>query len=373
MTKTIGILTLAAGLTVFTLQGCGPKAGGESEEPAPGPEATGVVTLTPEAAETAGIETDSARVREFRPAVQASGTVAFNARRFVRVTPRVSGRLEKVLVFEGEKVRAGQELGMLYSPDLLAAQADYLQILGRAPAAGKAVETEDGKLYAALLESAENRLRLMGFEDADLAALGSARRALPLLALRSPLSGTVVESSATAGTAVEPGAPLWAVADLSALWVRVHVFEKDLAAVAPGAGAEIAVAAYPGRAFPGRLTLVGSVMDESTRTVDARVEAANPGGLLKPGMFAEVRIVSSRPESWLAVPETAVRTLAGKAVVFVPRGDGKTFGLREVRTGRSSGGFVEILAGLAEGEKVVTKGSFDVKAEMLKGSLEGEG
>jgi len=372
MTKNLEILALVAGLSLFVFQACGPKPGGDEQTAAPDPAAAGTVTLTPEAALTAKIETVRARVREFRPAVKASGTVAFNGKRFVRVTPRVAGRVEKVLAFEGERVRAGQALFELYSPDLLAAQADYLQILARAPSGGRAAVTEDEKLYATLLESAGNRLRLMGFEAADLAELDAGRRALPVLGVRSPLSGTVVESGCTAGSAVEAGAPLCAVADLGSLWVRVHVFEKDLGAVSPGAGAEITVAAYPGRVFPGMLSLVGSVMDEATRTVVARVEAANPEGKLKPGMFAEVAITPGRPESALAVPEQAVRTMAGKTVVFVPRGGG-TYALREVKTGRAFDGYVEILAGLADGDAVVTGGSFDVKAEMLKGSLEGEG
>jgi Cu(I)/Ag(I) efflux system membrane fusion protein len=112
-------------------------------------------------------------------------------------------------------------------------------------------------------------------------------------------------------------------------------------------------------------------MDETTRTVKGRVEADNPAAKLKPGMYADVRLVAKEAVTLLSVPEQAVRTIAGKTVVFLPGPNG-TFTRRDVRTGRAVEGYVEVLEGLKEGDRVVTDGSFDVKAEMLKGTLEGE-
>jgi multidrug efflux pump subunit AcrA (membrane-fusion protein) len=112
-------------------------------------------------------------------------------------------------------------------------------------------------------------------------------------------------------------------------------------------------------------------MDEATRTVKARLEVPNAGGRLKPGMYADVRVIPREPVQTLAVPEAAVRTLEGRTVVFLP-GPGGTFIRRDVRTGRAFDGYVEVLEGLKAGDRVVTDGSFDVKAEMLKGTLEGE-
>jgi RND family efflux transporter MFP subunit len=298
--------------------------------------------------------------------------VGLNQKRYVRVTPRVSGRIEKVLAFEGERVRAGQVLFELYSPDLMAAQAEYLQILARTgieEAAG--ASSEDGKLHESLLRSTGARLRLLGFEEDDLAVLKSSRLALPVLPIRAPMSGTLIETAGVAGAAAEPGTTLCAIADLGSLWVQVHIFEKDLASVAAGDKAEVAVAAYPGDVFAGTLVLVGSIMDEATRTVTGRVEAGNAAARLKPGMFAEVRIISAQALSALVVPEAAVRTIAGRSLVFVPEGGGR-FVRRDIETGRTFEGFVEVLKGLKEGDKVVTKGSFDLKAELLKGTLEGE-
>jgi RND family efflux transporter MFP subunit len=355
-------------LILFFLAACSGRAG-ESREAAASTSAAGEsVALSPEAARTAGIKTEAASVKSFLPVVKASGTVAFNQKKYVRVTPRVAGRIEKVLSFEGERVRAGQDLYWLWSPDLMAVQADYLQILSRVRSASG---SDDAKLQESLARSTEARLKLMGFEASDLAAIQAGGRALPVLAIRAPISGTIVEAEAATGSAVDASSCLCAIADLGSLWVRVNIFERDLAAVSPGDGAEISVAAYPGKVFKGSLEIVGSLMDETTRTVKGRLGAANPGGLLRPGMFADVRIIPQNPVTVLAVPDLAVRTISGKTVVFCPRPDG-TFVRRDIRKGREFDGYVEVLEGLKEGERVVTDGSFDVKAELLKGALEGD-
>jgi Cu(I)/Ag(I) efflux system membrane fusion protein len=371
-TKTsLQIGAVLAGLILLFLGACSSRPGESREAPASAAVTGESVALSPEAVRTAGIKTEAASLRSFLPMVKASGTVALNQRKYVRVTPRVAGRIEKVLSFEGERVRAGQDLYWLWSPDLMAVQADYLQILSRIPSAAKEPGSDEAKLQESLVRSTEARLKLMGFEDADLAAIRAGGRALPVLVIRAPISGTIVEAEAATGSAVDASSCLCAIADLGSVWIQVHIFERDLAAVSPGDGAEISVAAYPGKVFKGTLEMVGSLVDETTRTVKGRLGAANPGGLLKPGMFAEVRIIPQNPVTVLAVPDLAVRTISGKTVVFCPRPDG-TFVRRDIRKGREFDGYVEILEGLKEGERVVTDGSFDVKAELLKGALEGD-
>jgi len=367
----IAAAALSAGLLFFVFQACAPGAketgDGQSEEAL----SKGEVLLSPEAARTARVQTAAVELRTFLTSVKATGSVSFNRKKYVRVSPRVAGRVEKVLALPGDRVAAGQILFELFSPELMAVEAEYVQMHGRAAASSRSRTAEDAELDAELLASTEGKLRLLGFEDADLVALRSTRTPLPALSVRAPISGTVVETEVLPGSAVEPGACLAEVADLSTLWVLAGVYEKDLAAVAPGAKAEMTVTAYPGEVFAGVLTQVGSVMDEQTRTVKCRLEVGNPAGRLKPGMFAEIRIFASGQISFLAVPEEAVRTTEGRAVVFVETAAGR-YARRAVETGRAAGGFVEILKGLSAGERVVTAGSFDIKAEMLKGSLEGE-
>jgi cobalt-zinc-cadmium efflux system membrane fusion protein len=369
--RIISVTAVLMGFSLFTFQACsGKPADSQAIRPADRTE-EGRVALTPDAARTAGIKTEAVQVRSFHPSIKASGTVALNQKRYVKLTPRTSGRVEKVFAFEGDHVRAGQELYWLWSPDIMAAQAEYLQIQARVPSAGLSASSDEEKLRASLLASAQTRLRLMGFEEADLAALRRNGQALPVLVVRAPISGTVVEADAVVGAAAEMGTCLCAIADLTTLWVDVHLFETDLSSVAAGRKAELTVAAYSGEIFRGRLTQVGSLMDEATRTVKGRVEVANPDGRLKPGMFAEVRIIAENPLMMLAIPERAVRTIAGRTVVFVAQ-PGGVFVRRDIKKGREIEGYVEVLEGLKEGENVVTDGSFDIKAEMLKSTLEGE-
>ena len=367
----VAALALLSGLLLFLSPACVPGkeegGGGPSEETKTNSE----VGLSAEAVRTAGIQTVAAERRTFLPSVKATGSVSFNRKRYVRVSPRVAGRVEKVLALPGDRVAAGQILFELFSSELMAVEAEYVQIHGRVTGAIRTRTAEDAALDAELLASTETKLRLLGFAEPDLASLRSARAPLPTFGVRAPIAGTIVETEVLPGSAVEAGSCLAELADLSALWVLAEVYEKDLAAVAPGAKAEMTVAAYPGEVFAGVLTQVGSVMDEQTRTVKCRLEVGNPAGRLKPGMFAEIRIFASGPISFLAVPEEAVRTAEGRAVVFVETTAGR-YARRAVETGRSVGGFVEILKGLSAGERVVTAGSFDIKAEMLKGALEGE-
>ena len=362
---------LLSGILVFLSQACVPGKQETGSGPSQETVMNNEVGLSPEAVRTAGIQTAVVEQRTFLPSVKATGSVSFNRKNYVRVSPRVAGRVEKVLALPGDRVAAGQILFELYSSELMAVEAEYVQILGRVSAGARTRTAEDATLDAELLASTETKLRLLGFAEPDLASLRSARSPLPTFGVRAPIAGTIVETEVLPGSAIEAGSCLAELADLSALWAIAEVYEKDLAAVAPGAKAEMTVAAYPGEVFAGTLTQVGSVMDAQTRTVKCRLEVGNPAGRLKPGMFAEIRIFASGQISFLAVPEEAVRTAEGRAVVFVETAAGQ-YGRRAVETGRAVDGFVEILKGLSAGERVVTAGSFDVKAEMLKGSLEGE-
>jgi RND family efflux transporter MFP subunit len=362
---------LMSGLLVLLGLACAPEKQAEGGGPSQEAVTNAEVSLSPEAVRTAGIQTAVVELRAFLPSVKATGSVSFNRKSYVRVSPRVAGRVEKVFALPGDRVAAGQLLFEIFSSEMMAVEAEYVQIHGRVAGGARIRTAEDATLDAELLASTETKLRHLGFAEQDFVSLRAARAPLPTLGVRAPIAGTIIETEALPGSAVEAGSCLAELADLSALWVIAEVYEKDLAAVAPGAKAEMTVAAYPGNVFAATLTQVGSVMDEQTRTVKCRLEVGNPAGRLKPGMFAEIRIFASGPISILAVPEEAVRTTEGRAVVFVETAAGR-YARRSVETGRASDGFVEILKGLSAGERVVTSGSFDVKAEMLKGSLEGE-
>ncbi len=334
----------------------------------PGTEPEGVPTiiLTPEAWAFADIRTEKAALHAFNRRVTAPGGLEFNARRQVHLTARTPGRVERVLAVSGDRVGAGQVLAEVYSPDFMSLQAEFLQAAERAQRLG--VNPVDAPAARAILDSARQRLLLVGASSAEVEGLATVRIPKPLLAVRAPFAGTVIEANVLAGDHVELGANLFRLADPSVLWASLQIREEDMASLQAGAGAELRTQAYPGEVFRGQFLLIGDVLDEKTRTVTGRVEVANPAGRLKAGMFVEAALESGIARTVLAVPEAAIQDDEGREIVFVLTGT-RSFARREIKTGARLAGRVEVLEGLADGETVATSGSFLLKSEMHKGAM----
>lgn len=366
-TRAWWIAILVMGL--FAGAGCRRGGGGADDHGEEGGREPGVVVLPPAALAAGGIQTAAAALREIRQRIAATGELAFHGRRLARVSSRAAGRIERVLAVSGDRVGTGQVLAEMYSPDFLALQAEYLQAAERAKRRRGGEEDVEARAARALLEGARSRLLLAGATASEADALAATGTPRPLLAVRAPFAGTIIEATALAGDQVELGGELFRIADLTVLWANVHVQEKDLALVKAGAAVELRVQAYPGEIFPGRLLLVGDMLDEATRALPARVQVANPGGRLKAGMYVDALIAAGGGRTVVAVPEAAVQDDEGQPVVFVAAGPGE-YRRREVAIGERSAGWVEILRGVAAGETVVTSGSFLLESEMHKESLE---
>jgi RND family efflux transporter MFP subunit len=369
MRKSIFGLACWAGIHLALVTGCGrptgqPQKHAEDKEPAG-------LSLPAEAVRLSGIRRETVRPRPLTTPVQAAGVVSLNKQRYVCVSSRVPAIIEAVEAFEGDRVREGQDLASLYSSDYLAAQQDLIQLLRQGERDAREADKEASAMTGRLVRSAIGKLKLMGAADADIQEIQETMSPLNLLVLKAPFSGTIISGSATAGRHIQAGADLFELADLDTVWVIASLHEKDLPLLGPGCAASVAVPAWPGETFRGRLAVIGDVEDEATRTIKARVEIANTQRKLKPGMYAEVTLTPAEGKPVLAVPETALREIEGRVVVFEP-GPDNTFLLRPVKTGRRAGGWVEIIEGLKEGDEVVTEGSFSLKAEALKKTLEGE-
>jgi Cu(I)/Ag(I) efflux system membrane fusion protein len=349
---------------------CKPKPAAGSAAATPVEEASPAsVTLKPEAMKTAGIRTAEAEVRPVARTVRAVGEIAFNPKRTAHVTSRTPGRIEKLFAYQGDKVQAGQVLMSFYSKDFLSLQTELLQTSERS----KRESLDDGERQASrtLLDSARNRLRLLDVGDDDLAGIEKTGQMLSLLPVRAPIAGTVTESLVNAGDYMEAGVDLFRISDLSTVWVDLHIFEKDIAAVRTGSETAVRAAAFPGRTYTGRIFQLGAVLDEKTRTIEARIELPNPAGDLRPGMYVDADIRAAEGERALFVPAEAVQDFQNKKVVFVRTAE-NTFALREIETGPALGASVEIKKGLKEGEVVATAGSFFIKSELLKKTLGGD-
>jgi cobalt-zinc-cadmium efflux system membrane fusion protein len=239
----------------------------------------------------------------------------------------------------------------------IAARKDILQ-----------AETEY-QMAKAELYSDQERLSLYGVSNSQLQ--GKSHQRL-LLQVRSPISGVITEKHAIVGELSDPSKSLFTVADLSSVWVMMDINEKDLAKVHKGQDATVTVGAFPDSKLKGRITYIADVVDETTRTVKARIEVANPGRRLKPEMFATVELLlAADAPPVLAVPEEALQDLDGKKVVFVAEHEDE-FVARPVEPGRMAGGMVEIVSGLKEGERYAATGAFILKSEIKKGEMTDE-
>jgi Cu(I)/Ag(I) efflux system membrane fusion protein len=362
------ILRLAAlALAGLLTAGCKMKSAEEPAAAKPTSEtAPTSVSLTPEALKTAGIQTAAAELRPAARTVRATGEILFNPKRVAHVTARTAGRIEKLFAYAGDRVQAGQLLISFYSKDFLSLQAELLQALERSKREG--LDDAERRSAQSLLDSVQNRIRVLDIGEDELAAIEKSGRIITLLPVRAPIGGSVIESLVNAGDYMDAGVDLFRLADLSTVWVDLHIFERDLAAVRPGCDASIRAAAFPGRTYTGRIFQLGSVLDEKTRTIAGRVDLANPAGDLRPGMYVDAEIHAAAEEKALLVPAAALQDFLNKKVVFLRTGE-NVFALREVETGAAFGAFVEVRAGLKEGDVVATTGSFFLKSELLKKTL----
>jgi multidrug efflux pump subunit AcrA (membrane-fusion protein) len=341
-----------------------PAAVGVAEAEAK-PAPAGTVSLTPESVKGGGIAVEAARMIDAARTVRALGEFEFDPRRMAEVSARTAGRIERLSANLGDRVAAGQVLAEIYSPDYLSLQAEVLLAGERAV---RLKGDPDGPSAASFLDASRKKLLPLGLIEADIDALLSSRSIRPTLALRTPIPGVVIAARAITGGQVDPASTIFQIADPSVLRACVHIYEKDLVSVRTGLESVLTTQAYPGLTFKGRLVFIGATMDDKTRTIEGRIEVANPDGRLKPGMFVEASLRTLEGRSALIVPEGAVQEVQAHPAVFVRTGP-TTFVLRPVETGARADGAVEITKGLADGEMVVTAGAFLLKSELLKKSL----
>lgn len=361
--KMIVLLTLTAALF-----GCGKKESQEDPAERANHEAANIVRLDAEQQQKAGIQIETLELRPLQQTISVPGRIVFNERRLAHLTARVPGRVEQVYAFLGDRVQKDALLATIYSQDYLAAQSEFIQAEERLKLAAARKDSSELHTARSIFESARRKLLVMGAIDKDLNEIADTHVPKTFLEIRAPFSGTVTEASEILGHFVEVGGTLFHVADLSTLWVLADIYEKDLANIKPGLPAAIEVAAYPDEQFHGRLAVIFDVLDETTRTVKARIEMENPSGKLKPQMFATVTLQSGELANLIVVPEVAVQAEGEQRFVFVPQTD-SSFMKREVRLGQKIDGSIVILKGLAAGERVVTNGAFVLRSELAKASF----
>jgi Cu(I)/Ag(I) efflux system membrane fusion protein len=351
------------------------------------------VSLSSAAQRIASIEVMSIDKRMLDHVVRTVGRIELNERRVAYLTARVAGRVERVYAdFTGTRVKQGDHLVDLYSPDLTVAQQEYLLMSRRRDA------------EPAALDLARQKLELLGLTAAQIDDLTTNGKPSVVLTVFAPIGGTVIQKNVREQSYVAAGDPLYTIADLSTVWLQAEVYEYELPWVAFGQGVDVDVEAVPGETMKGTVAFVDPMVNESTRTVRVRIDLDNPGERLKPGMFASARIharlgeggvravtamvgdfacpmhpeirasapgscpicgmalekdVASGPVAapLVAVPATAVLDSGQRRIVWVEDQPGR-YSAREVKLGPRAGEFYPVLSGVDEGETVVVQGNF---------------
>jgi RND family efflux transporter MFP subunit len=354
--------------SVLVLAGCAPET---KEEKVEYPERvhaelTPQLVLTRHQLEHIQFETEAAIVKAVDVPLSLPARVALNEKGTAHISARAAGRVEAVHRVAGERVRKGEILVELFSPEFLTMQSEFIQAEERFKALnGDSQERVTAKL---IYESARRRLTVIGVSEEELVRLAEGHEPATLLPVRSPLNGTLLQGQLRPGEYVNVGAELFTVADLSRLWVIADVFEHDLSLVATGQIGTVTVTPYPSEKFKARLVTIYDIVDDKSRTVKTRFEVDNPGYRLKPEMFATVLVNTRFNARSPIVRSSAILEARNRRYVFVEVND-TTFEQRDVTVGYETQMYSEVLAGLKAGEVVVTKGTFYLKSELAKATF----
>ncbi|TSA10458.1 MAG: efflux RND transporter periplasmic adaptor subunit [Betaproteobacteria bacterium] len=333
-----------------------------------------MVKLSLDKVQKLGVKTEAAALRDLRSTIIAVATVQANERLLSTVTSKFDGWIQRLYVnTTGQAVRLGEPLMDVYSPDLIAAQQEYLIAKkGVKTLAGGSAEVQAS--MQRLMDSALQRLRNWDISETELRRLEEDGKGRQYLTLRSPANGVVLDKPSIQGKRFMAGEVLYQIADLSSVWLLAEVFERDLAHVGVGQSVQVKVDAYPEKVFAGKLTFIYPTLNNETRTAKARIELANPQALLKPSMHARAEFSSIHAlVHSLTVPDSAVLDTGTRQLVLVQRGEGK-FEPRTVKLGARGDGYVEVLQGIKAGERVVVSANFLIDAESnLKAAFSGFG
>ena len=302
------------------------------------------------------IETVNVVSRQLGGSFETVGQAVEPETRLAVIPSRVAGRIDKLLInFTGENVRRGQVVAEIYSPELASAVEEYRLALDSRQRMAQALPAAAAGADD-LVASSRRRLELLGLTAAQIQNLATARQTTVDLPIYATASGLVTERKVAQGQYVNAGDALFTVADLSSIWIKADVYESDLPRVRLGQDVRITADALPGSTLRGLVSFIDVSVKQETRTAAVRVDVANPGLRLRPGMFVRAQFDSPRKEV-LAIPRSAVVDAGERQLVYVAAADGQ-YTPRAVKLGVADGDSYPVLAGLSAGERVVAQGAF---------------
>lgn len=322
-----------------------------------------IVKISTDKVQKLGVKTEQAALRQLSSTVRAVGQVQPDERRVYTIAPKFEGWVEQLHVdATGDVVKAGQILFEVYSPELISAQREYLIALqGVKAMQDAAAEAQSG--MQELAQASLMRLQSWDIGAEDLRKLRETGEVKRTIAYRSPVTGVVMEKAALKGMRFMPGEMMYKIADLSTLWIIADVAEQESGLLKVGQAAKVRLDAYPGREFSSRVSYVYPTLNAQTRTTAVRLQMANPAGLLRPGMYAQLELSGLGSKGRVvSVPDTAVIYSGRREIVLVQLAEGR-YEARAVKLGARNEDYVEVKEGIGEGESVVVSANFLIDAE----------
>jgi Cu(I)/Ag(I) efflux system membrane fusion protein len=335
---------------------------GRGEAASPAMPQQGSVQLSPTQRQLIGVTYGTVEKRPLIKMIRTVGRVEYDERRLAEVTLKIAGWIHDLFVdHTGKRIKKGQPLLTIYSPELVSAQEEYLLALrtrerlkeSRVPGALGSAES--------LVKVSRNRLLLWDLTAAQIRTLEASGKPQLYQMIYSPVTGYVIEREALKGQRVEPGKTLYKIADLSTIWVQADIYEYELPFIREGQEATITLAYYPGAVWRGTIDYIYPYLETETRTNKVRFVFPNPDHKLKPGMYANMELKVNLGEK-LVVPESAVLHSGVRKLVFIDRGEGR-FEPREVSLGVQADEYWEVVDGLKEKERIAKSGNFLIDSE----------
>jgi len=327
----------------------------------------GTVEISPEKQQILGVTFGRVETRPLHRVFSAYGRISYDETRLATISIKFPGWVEALYAdYTGKPVRKGQPLFSIYSPELIAAQEEYLLAL-------RAQKTmiEDQKINnLSIVEAAKRRLLLWDISGEQIADLEKEGKPFRALTIYSPVTGYIIEKYIVQGKYVTAGEVLYSIADLSHVWMLAEIYESDLPFISVGTEVTLELSSFPGEKFKGKISYIFPYLENETRTVKVRIELFNQALRLKPEMYG--RVVFHLPLGQrLSLPEEAVIDTGERKIVFVVH-ENRHFEPREVKLGLKADDYYEVLAGVKEGEQVVTSAQFLIDSESrLKAALKG--
>jgi Cu(I)/Ag(I) efflux system membrane fusion protein len=310
-----------------------------------------------------GVETVEVRRRNLQRALMAVAKVDEPETQLASISARIGGRIDKLyLDFTGQQVHRGQTIASLYSPEVFSAAEEYRLSLENRQRLGTGAEPLAVSGAEDLVNASRRRLELWGLTTQQLDEIASSAKPQIELPIYSTVSGVVTERKVTQGQYVNAGEVLFTVTDLSTIWIKADVYQPDLPSVHTGQSVEITSDSLPGSTLHGRVGFLDTSINPQTRTASARIEVPNPSMRLRPGMFVQVKFAAPAGHDVLAVPRSAVLDTGMRKFVYVAKGNGEFEG-RQVQLGPAVTDYYPVLAGLKEGERIVSQGSFLIDSQ----------